>query len=301
MTAPLVPPEIDLRDFAYMPLDVVRLRDSDLAAVSSGDGFRAAVLLWCASWHQVPAASVPTDDRVLARLAGYGRDVSAWLEVREDALRGFVECADGRLYHPVVAEKAREAWTQKIRQRERTGAARQAKAARASRPDRDETVDATEPVVKTVAEPVTEIATEPVTEAVAGSKGTERNGTEKKESSSLRSDDSKENSKRGSRLPSDWRPNDEGRRFAVEKLGGGRAAHDELASFVDFWTAKAGADARKMDWEATWRNWVRKAAEKRSRAGPNGSHAPKTNLRMDVAIESINDERNGITIDRSIF
>ncbi|WP_236577873.1 YdaU family protein [Burkholderia glumae] len=61
-----------------MPLDVVRLRDSDIAALSSADEFRSAVMLWCASWHQVPAASLPDDDRVLAQLAGYGRVVTEW-------------------------------------------------------------------------------------------------------------------------------------------------------------------------------------------------------------------------------
>jgi hypothetical protein len=103
-----------------MPLDVVRLRDSDLTVLASGDAFRAAVLLWCASWHQVPAASLPTDDRLLASLAGYGRDMKGWSQVREDALRGFVECSDGRLYHPVVAEKALEACEYRKAQKERT-------------------------------------------------------------------------------------------------------------------------------------------------------------------------------------
>jgi hypothetical protein len=50
---PLTPPDCDLRDFSWMPLDVIRLRDSDLAVISSGDAFRAAVLLWCASWHSL--------------------------------------------------------------------------------------------------------------------------------------------------------------------------------------------------------------------------------------------------------
>jgi hypothetical protein len=27
--------------------------------------------------------------------------------------------------------------------------------------------------------------------------------------------------------------------------------------FADFWRGKAGKDARKVDWQATWRNWVR--------------------------------------------
>jgi len=29
------------------------------------------------------------------------------------------------------------------------------------------------------------------------------------------------------------------------------------ASFSDYWTAKAGKDGVKLDWFATWRNWVR--------------------------------------------
>lgn len=89
-----------------MPLDVVRLGDSDLFALSTGDEFKAAVALWCKSWLQVPAASLPTDDRVLAHLSSAG---AKWKKVKAIALRGWVECSDGRLYHPVIAEKAIEA------------------------------------------------------------------------------------------------------------------------------------------------------------------------------------------------
>lgn len=110
---PLTPDDCDLTDFGFMPLDVRRLRDSRLAAASSGDGFRAAVLLWCAAWHQVPAGSLPNDDVELAQLAGYGRVVREWMAVRDDALHGFILCSDGRLYHPVVCEKAIEAWNEK--------------------------------------------------------------------------------------------------------------------------------------------------------------------------------------------
>jgi hypothetical protein len=38
-----------------------------------------------------------------------------------------VKCSDGRLYHPVVAEKAKEAWSAKLAQRARTDAARKAR------------------------------------------------------------------------------------------------------------------------------------------------------------------------------
>lgn len=127
MTAPLVPIDVDLRDFGYMPLDVLRLRDSDLAALATGEEFKAAVLLWCVAWHQVPAASLPNDDRLLARYSGAG---SAWRKVKAEALRGFVECSDGRLYHATIAEKALEAWDAKAARRARTAAATAAREAR---------------------------------------------------------------------------------------------------------------------------------------------------------------------------
>jgi hypothetical protein len=62
----------------------------------------------------VPAASLPDDDRFLAKAAGYGRVVKEWMNIREGALHGWVKCADGRLYHPVVAEKANESWRAKL-------------------------------------------------------------------------------------------------------------------------------------------------------------------------------------------
>lgn len=111
---PLTPADCDLRDFQFMPLDVLRLRDSDIAVMVSGEEFRSAVMLWCAAWHQVPAGSLPTDDRSLANLAGYGRAVNEWMKVKEGALRGWLECSDGRFYHAVVCEKANESWDSKL-------------------------------------------------------------------------------------------------------------------------------------------------------------------------------------------
>jgi hypothetical protein len=124
---PLTPAGLDLRDFDWMPLEVMRLRDSDLSVLASGDAFRAAVLLWCSAWHQVPAGSLPADDRLLANLAGYGRDIEGWMHVKDDAMRGFIECSDGRMYHPVVCEKAFEADEQRNKQRKRTEAATSAR------------------------------------------------------------------------------------------------------------------------------------------------------------------------------
>jgi hypothetical protein len=117
LPAPLTPSDCDLRDFAFMPVDTVRLLDSDLFALSTGDEFKAAMTLWCKAWQQVPAGSLPADDRVLAHLSGAG---TKWQKLKPIALRGFVECSDGRLYHPVVCEKATEAWAKKLSYRERS-------------------------------------------------------------------------------------------------------------------------------------------------------------------------------------
>jgi hypothetical protein len=62
---------------------------------------------------------------------------------------------------------------------------------------------------------------------------------------------------RGSRLPEEWAPSSELRVFA-EGLGldAGRVAEQ----FRDYWRSKAGKDARKADWAATWRTWCRRDA-----------------------------------------
>lgn len=122
--APFTPADCDLKDFQFMPLDVQRLRDSGLASSEPPECCWAALLIWCASWHQVPAGSIPDDDKWIADKAGYvsrGRVDPQWKKVRDGALRGWTQCADGRLYHDVVSEKALEAWIAKLTQRHTSG------------------------------------------------------------------------------------------------------------------------------------------------------------------------------------
>lgn len=109
--SPLVPAEVDLRDFPFMPVDVHRLLTSETWILATGDERAAAMTLWLTSWHQVPAGSVPMDERMLAHLSQAG---AKWKKVKAHALRGWIEASDGRLYHPVVAEKALEAWVAKL-------------------------------------------------------------------------------------------------------------------------------------------------------------------------------------------
>ncbi|CAN0620503.1 conserved protein of unknown function [Burkholderia multivorans] len=106
---PLTPADCNLRGLPWMSLDVQRVIDSDLFGMSTGDEFKVAFRLWAKSWHQVPAASLPNDERMLAHLAGLSEAPTKWKKVRAMALRGWILCSDNRLYHPVIAEKAIEA------------------------------------------------------------------------------------------------------------------------------------------------------------------------------------------------
>jgi len=51
------------------------------------------------------------------------------------------------------------------------------------------------------------------------------------------------------------------------------------ARFTDFWAAKPGKDGTKLDWLATWRNWVR--AEKQSTAPPR-TRQPSSHTGFDI-------------------
>lgn len=73
--------------------------------------------------------------------------------------------------------------------------------------------------------------------------------------------------KRGTRLPDDWEPSSEGWQFAVSSIGSSRATQ-QLARFRDYWAAASGQRALHVDWNATWRNWVRTEAEKSPQTGP---------------------------------
>ena len=139
LPAPLVPPEINLRDYPSMMVDVERWRDSDFVLTAPAEIYRYASLLWLAAWHQIPAGSLPNDESLLKVLAKHSGNFRGFRRMLPEILHGFIECSDGRLYHPVVAEKALAAWESKQKQRARTEAARNAplKATQGSRPVTD--------------------------------------------------------------------------------------------------------------------------------------------------------------------
>jgi len=167
MLEPLTPAGSDLRNFPYMPIYRTRLFGSEFHARATDSEWRAGVTLWLKSWDQTPCGSLPKDDVLLCRLAELGRDMDSWQSVKAIALDGWIECSDGRLYHPVVSEAANNALSEKRTQQKRTEKARIAKA-------------------NHVTESVTESVTDLVTESVTGSNRIEENRIEEKRDSAIK-------------------------------------------------------------------------------------------------------------------
>ncbi len=71
---------------------------------------------------------------------------------------------------------------------------------------------------------------------------------------------SRKPSKRGTRLDPDWQLPDDWRQWArtIFPASTDASVSEQAAIFRDYWISKPGAQACKLDWEATWRNWCRK-------------------------------------------
>jgi hypothetical protein len=72
---------------------------------------------------------------------------------------------------------------------------------------------------------------------------------------------------RGTRLPQDFAVTEEHRKFANEI---GADVDREFFIFRDYWVAQPGQKGVKTDWNATFRNWLRRAAETHNRNGHGG-------------------------------
>ena len=73
----------------------------------------------------------------------------------------------------------------------------------------------------------------------------------------------KVSTEKGTRLPDGWMPSPEDCDVGYDLGFSEDEIRFEHAKFTDFWRAKPGAAGRKVDWNATFRNWLRKAADDR--------------------------------------
>lgn len=85
---------------------------------------------------------------------------------------------------------------------------------------------------------------------------------------------------RATRIPDNFMPDEKMREwFAAEKLAQVIDGRIEHAKFVDYWLGAPGVKGRKLDWPATWRNWMRSAAERAGRR-PGSALVPTSGAPM---------------------
>jgi hypothetical protein len=93
----------------------------------------------------------------------------------------------------------------------------------------------------------------------------------------------RERATRGSRLTPDWLPSADS--VAKAKTDAPHVDHKaEHASFVDYWVAVPGARGLKLDWEATWRNWMRR--KETDLVSKGGRVSPEERARRTLALAS---------------
>lgn len=107
---PLVPAEVSMGNNDWFPLHFRRMRKSRWWKTASDLARSRSVDMWGLAYEEVPAGSLPDDDAELADHAGFGRDIRAWLEVKDEIMAAWVLCSDGRWYHPTLCEVILEAW-----------------------------------------------------------------------------------------------------------------------------------------------------------------------------------------------
>jgi uncharacterized protein YdaU (DUF1376 family) len=95
-----------------------------------------------------------------------------------------------------------------------------------------------------------------------------------------------ERSQRGSRLATNWVLPDDWEYWA-NKERPDLNAKQVAEQFRDFWCAKAGKDGVKLDWQATWRNWVRNQKSPKQNPADIGKITVPMSNTPDPALEKI--------------
>lgn len=272
--APFTTPEIDVRDLDGFMLNAERLMASELFALSSGDEFKAAVALWCRAWKQIPAASLPNDERVLAAFSGAREN---WPEVREMALRGFVLCSDGRLHHKTLSGDARRAFGKKMDRRTRTQAATEARKKSTISAENQRDVERNDE---------RHVDHKPnVTTSQRQDRDRDRDKEEDRVSIDrpvgVRSRPARAETPqpgaahhppKGTRWPAEQTvPEDWHQAAGMKRAELGLPTVDlaiAAEKFANYWSAKSGQAATKVDWRKTWINWVLTTENPRNASKP---------------------------------
>ena len=96
---------------------------------------------------------------------------------------------------------------------------------------------------------------------------------------------------RGTRLPADWKPN-------AELVAWSKTERPDLdlrkvfEEFKDYWSSVPGSKGVKLDWDATWRNWVRKQTAAKASFAQQASDVVRSTVpySQDAALRKVEED-----------
>jgi hypothetical protein len=255
MTAP-APYTSDTRAKGWrFELDYERIAQSDTwdLAAEIPMAQPALLMLWMVAWQQTPCGSLPNDEQIIR--AKCRIPAEQWPAMREVLLRGWWLAEDGRLYHHTLVERVREMMERRRKESDRKAMARGRKPA--SIPPEDPF----DPEGVLGLSHGTGAGLHPESDTGTGTgTGTGTSTSTKRDVTPAGDSVGAASPSRGARLAQDWVLPKAWGEWAVEELGmPADQVRTEAAKFRDYWCAKSGKDATKLDWQATWRNWCRNA------------------------------------------
>ena len=99
---------------------------------------------------------------------------------------------------------------------------------------------------------------------------------------------------RGSRLPANWVPNKELADWSKAERPD-LDLRKVLEEFRDYWASVAGSNGVKLNWDATWRNWVRKQKAERQTFAQQAADVARMTTppppNQDAALKQIMEDR----------
>jgi hypothetical protein len=261
---PLVPVECNMGGNEWFPLHFRRLRKSKWWRRASDLARSRNVMLWGEAYQSTPAGSLADDDDELAEAAGFGMDVEAFLAAKAEIMAPWMLCTDGRWYHPTLCEVVIEAWEKASEKRQKEARRKAEQRAKVRTPVRAEKANVPRDTANgPTGQPEPSRGTGGGVTRDQCAQEEEITGEEKTGQDSRSRDTVAASKPRGARLPADWSPTEADRAYAAAQ-GFSPALTERVAErFRNYWLAKTGRNATKLDWPATWRNWVLEEADRR--------------------------------------
>jgi hypothetical protein len=119
---PPYPAETKARGWRF-DLDYEQIEQSSTWALAGPEVKPWLLMMWFTAWKQVPCASIPADEEVIAAMIGM--PAKLWQKHSKVMLRGWAAASDGRMYHNVLTGRVREMLAKRRNESERKATYRQ--------------------------------------------------------------------------------------------------------------------------------------------------------------------------------